>query len=88
MTSTTSIGGNSAKPMPGSLTRFGPTKRNGDARFDHTGSSRMLRPGGLNKPAGMADIGNAPRRTFDARRRTVGKRRRRPGRPFRPVPRQ
>jgi hypothetical protein len=28
--------------MPGSLTRFGPTKRNGDTRFDHTGSSRIL----------------------------------------------
>jgi hypothetical protein len=28
--------------MPGSLTRFGPTKRDGDARFDHTGSTRMF----------------------------------------------
>ena len=52
---------------------------------------RALRPdrveqdietGGLDQPTGVADIGDAAGRTFDARRRTVGKRRRRPVRPF------
>jgi hypothetical protein len=38
--STTSIGGKSAKAIPGSLTRLGPRKRNGDTRFDDTGSSQ------------------------------------------------
>ena len=29
--------------MPGSLCRFGPAKATGEARIDHTGSTRMLR---------------------------------------------
>ena len=39
-----SIGGSESKAMPGSLTRFGPTKVKGEARSDQTGSSRMLWP--------------------------------------------
>src|ERR1700730_8823459 len=38
---------------------------------------------GLNEPAGMADIGNAPVRAVDACRRTIGVRRWCPGRPLR-----
>jgi hypothetical protein len=30
--------------MPGSLRRFGPAKRTGEARSDHTGSTRMFSP--------------------------------------------
>src|ERR1700722_6280559 len=42
-----------------------------------------IEPAGLNEPTGMADIGNAASRAFDPRRRPVGIRRRRPGRPLR-----
>src|SRR6516165_7792851 len=38
------MGGKSANAIPGSFTRLGPTKRNGDARSDHTGSSRIFSP--------------------------------------------
>ncbi len=30
--------------MPGSLCRFGPAQANGEARSDHTGSTRMFKP--------------------------------------------
>ena len=62
-------------------------------RPDEAERRRALRPDrieqdiearGLDQKAGVADIGDAPSRAFDARRRTVGIRRRRPGRPFRP----
>ena len=71
----------------------------GDARIVHafrpgeTERRRALRPyrveqhietGGLNEPACVADIGHAPAGAFDARRRAIGKRRRRPSRPLRP----
>src|ERR1700733_5087333 len=39
-----SMGGNCSNATPGALTRFGPAKRNGLARSDHTGSTSMLRP--------------------------------------------
>ena len=39
-----SILGNASNAMPGSLCRFGPANENGEARIDHTGSTRMLSP--------------------------------------------
>ena len=41
--------------MPGSLCRFGPAKETGEARIDHTGSTRMFRSRGLDQPADVAD---------------------------------
>src|SRR6202451_627761 len=41
-----------------------------------------METGVLNEPTVVADIGNAADSTFDPRRRMVGKRRRRPIRPF------
>jgi hypothetical protein len=48
------------KATPGSLTRLGPIKRNGEARFDHTGSSSTLMTGGLQEEARVPNIGDAP----------------------------
>src|SRR4051812_43544567 len=39
-----SILGSASKAIPGSLCRFGPAKVNGEARVDHTGSTRILSP--------------------------------------------
>ena len=39
-----SIGGSASNAMPGSLRRFGPANATGEARSDHTGSTRMFSP--------------------------------------------
>src|SRR3954447_24823354 len=39
-----SILGTASNAIPGSLRRLGPANENGEARIDHTGSTRMLRP--------------------------------------------
>src|SRR5205085_1942364 len=43
-TSTTSILGSVSNAMPGSLCRFGPANVKGEARIDHTGSTRRFTP--------------------------------------------
>src|SRR5580692_3881843 len=52
--------------------------------FRPYGVDEDVETGGLDQPTGVADIGDAACRAFDARRRAIGKRRWRPIRPLCP----
>ncbi len=69
--------------MPGSLCRCGPAKETGEARIDHTGSTRMLRSRGLDQPGDVADERQPHLVAANARRRRIAVGIRHPVRPAR-----
>ena len=72
--------------MPGSLWRFGPAQRTGEARSDHTGIDQDVQARGLDQPADVADKRQPHLAAIDTRRRGVGMRARRPFGPGLPLP--
>jgi hypothetical protein len=64
---------------------FGPGKTHGRSALRPHRIDEQIEARGLQEKTGVADIGDAPDCPVDARRRTIGKGRRGPLRPFRPA---